>query len=171
MGDYNARTGTLDDFISLDEQICVQCGLESDNELFRTKSKLEDLGVCTTRFNMDAHTNNNGLNLIEFCRNTDLKLVNGRFGNDRGVGQLSCISGNGSTIDYVIASPAILCSISNFDIELLDPCLSDVHSATSLTFDVNTSDPSGNCRAFGYSSVAPADETVLNDVPSTLHSK
>ena len=35
---------------------------------------------------MDKSTNNNGYNLIGLCKDQDLKIVNGRLGDDRDKG-------------------------------------------------------------------------------------
>ena len=86
-------------------------------------------------------TNNNGKKLIELCRNVDVKIVNGRFGNDYENGNFTCYKPNGkSTVDYAIASPCLFPKIIDFTVDMFDPCLSDVHCpiCLALNFDIGT---------------------------------
>ena len=141
IGDCNARTGTTDDFITLEDSVAANCGLNDvDNLLFDVKSKLENIGITTKRFSEDKKCNNNGLNLIELCKSLNITIVNGRFGKDKGVGKFTCQSHNKgfSTIDYAIASPSMLPYISDFYVDLLDKCLSDCHSPICLTLNFET---------------------------------
>ena len=49
-------------------------------------------------------TNSNGLHLIDMCKSFDLSIVNGRFGDDKEIGDYTCYNKNGgcSTVDYAI---------------------------------------------------------------------
>ena len=55
---------------------------------------------------MDSTINNDGRQLIGICQSFDLKIVNGRFGSDKGVGSFTFYNKNGgeSVVDNVIAS-------------------------------------------------------------------
>ena len=64
---------------------------------FDSKDELDALGICTSRYNKYKGTNNNGYKLVELCKNCDLHIVNGRFGSDFKVGNLTC--GDKSCID------------------------------------------------------------------------
>ena len=44
------------------------------------------------RFSMDTVGNTSDTNLIEICLCSDLKLVNGRIGNDAGIGSYTIMS-------------------------------------------------------------------------------
>ncbi len=132
VGDFNARTGVLDDFVSIEDNVAFECGIDlSDNDIFSSRVDLELLGIETVRYNSDKGINNNGRNLIEMCKCMDLKIVNGRFGSDKGIGDFTCHTTRGgkSVVDYVIASPSLMANVSEFQVENLDKCLSDVHSA------------------------------------------
>ena len=83
------------------------------------------------RFTEDKLVNNNGRLLLDFCKGLDLHIVNGRVGNDLGRGKLTCK--NTSTIDYVIASPNCFQLIKDFDVDIFDSFLSDVHSPLRFT--------------------------------------
>ena len=83
IGDFNARTGLLDDFLDLDQNVAVYTGISNDPEWCDLKEQLSMDGVEVNRFNYDTEVNNNGRRLIELCQSTDLKIVNGRIGNDK----------------------------------------------------------------------------------------
>ena len=54
---------------------------------------------------MDKEINKNGKKLIEMCKMSNLKILNGRMGRDRVIGNYTCCTSRGkSVIDYVIAS-------------------------------------------------------------------
>ena len=49
--------------------------------------------------------NRNGKKLIDFCKMSDMKILNGRIGKDKSLGNFTYYTKRGSsTIDYVIAS-------------------------------------------------------------------
>ena len=79
IGDFNSRTSTLDDFVTLDEQITIIYNLEElEREAFNSKQYFEEHGIKTTRSNIDKITNNNVYKLIGLCKDQYLKIVNGR---------------------------------------------------------------------------------------------
>ena len=78
--------------------------------------------------------NHNGEILIEMCQALNLKIVNGRFGTDKGVGKLTFNSNQGnSTIDYFIVSTGFIQYIHDFEVDILDKYLSDFHSPIVLS--------------------------------------
>jgi hypothetical protein len=63
----------------------------------------------------DMICNASGLKLLDICRTSELKIVNGRIGDDEGIGRLAYLSSNGkSAIDYAIASLYLFHIISDF---------------------------------------------------------
>ena len=144
IGDFNSRTGDLDDSFSIESSVVNNCGLNDfANDLFNLDSNNENLTTIEARKNKDSTVNFNGELLVEFCKANDLKIVNGRCGTDRGIGDFTFIKNeNRSTIDYCIASPDLFSHILNFEIDLPDSNLSDFHSAISLTVKANY------CRSF-----------------------
>ena len=129
IGDFNSRTGLLDDFIKHDNTVTDKYGLDTyNNDLFKSKHNLESQNIMTDRVSQDQCVNKNGVCLIELCRHFDLKIVNGRFGSDKGTGAFTCVTANGSSVvDYVIMSSSLMPHIARFLIEPYDPCMSDVH--------------------------------------------
>ena len=137
VGDFNSRTGTLDDFMEYDETIANECGLDIEFDLtgvHNGKEYLESIGINSKRQNRDKHINNNGRKLIELCQVFNLTILNGRMGSDRGVGDFTCNTAQGnSTVDYVLISAEMLPIVTDFSIDEFDSCLSDVHHPLNLT--------------------------------------
>ena len=52
-------------------------------------STLETMGIQLHRTSMDKHTNDNGYRLVEICKNNNLTILNGRFGQDKGIGRMT----------------------------------------------------------------------------------
>ena len=79
--------------------------------------------------------NHNGKKLIELCKISDLKIVNGRIGTDKSFGNYTCHTTKGqSTIDYVVMSMELFPKTMDFYIDTLDRCMSDVHCPVCLIF-------------------------------------
>ena len=127
LGDFNARTGLVDDNV-ITESAHVHNFSDQDNDVCESTYMLSSLGINMKRHSQDCLVNGHGYQLIQCLRAADLKIVNGRFGNDAGMGNFTCINANGqSVIDYMIMSPSLLPSITSFEVDVLDKCLSDVH--------------------------------------------
>ena len=81
------------------------------------------------RFSEDkGHTNNNGLLLLDFCKQTGLRIMNGRVGADKGLGKYTFVGSRGSSVvDYVLSSQDLFKSISHFEVHdpniISDHCL------------------------------------------------
>ena len=132
IGDFNARTGLLDDFLPTNELLEAETGLELlDDPEADGRTILEKMDVPIVRYNQDKHTNNNGYQLIDLCKTVGLHIMNGRCGLDRGTGKLTCA--DSSTIDYAVASPQLFDNISDFCIYDFDALLSDKHNLIRLT--------------------------------------
>ena len=65
-----------------------------NDDLFKSKHNLESQNIMTDRVSQDQCVNKNGVCLIELCRPFDLKIVNGRFGSDKGTGAFTCVTAN-----------------------------------------------------------------------------
>ena len=91
-GDLNARTGELPDYVEYDNLHILDI--------------LPDDYVVDTpipRLSEDKACNEYGQDLLQFCKNTGMRIINGRLGDDAGVGRFTCVKGNGrSVIDYVL---------------------------------------------------------------------
>ena len=102
LGDFNAKTKTLPDFIETDK---------FDSSLFYSDDAEH---VDTTRYNQDLHEPDDyGHNLINLCKVQNLLIVNGRLGKDHGLGKFT--TRNNSLIDYCLASPELFKEINIFD--------------------------------------------------------
>merc|ERR1712228_983267 len=83
----------------------------------------------------DNILNKNGQGLLSLCQTLNLRILNGRFGSDKGVGGFTCHTPKGeSTVDYIIISDSLIPIVDDFSIEPLDNTLSDVHSALNMSF-------------------------------------
>jgi hypothetical protein len=89
MGDFNARTGNLCDFVLADDFLAndQECVSEFCNEGI---SLLSSQTISLNRTTQDTIKNNYGYNLVEFCTNNDIFIANGRLGKDKSVGRLTC---------------------------------------------------------------------------------
>ena len=106
MGDFNARTGENDDYVEIE-------GETND--------------ICH-RSDCDKLVNTNGRLLLDMCKTTEMSIVNGRVGDDKGIGAFTCHTHNGrSLIDYCLIDSLALSLIGNITVWPFDPCLSDVH--------------------------------------------
>ena len=99
-GDFNARTGSLEDFI------CTEALSRHVQEL-QPETPIVDVAV-PARANMDTTTNVFGTQLLDLCRSSGLLIMNGRTrGDTRGEFTFRS-SDNASTVDYFVASPQLL---------------------------------------------------------------
>ena len=78
----------------------------------------------------DKIINANGRKLLDFFKLNTLRIANGRLDSDIGIGKYTYVGSTGrSVIDYVIATPNLLNTISTFHVGesniLSDHCLID----------------------------------------------
>ena len=106
-GDFNARTGTKQDFVKVDTNIPD----------FHEYHEIFDMGEISERNSCDKTVSTNGKDLLNFCKAYSVVIVNGRCGRDLN-GSYIYISAQGcSLIDYVLCSPDFLTFILDFNIE------------------------------------------------------
>ena len=117
-GDFNSRTSNNPDFVADDGTMHM--------------SVLPDDYVPDTqmpRFSEDeGHTNDNGLLLLDFCKQTGLRIMNGRVGDDKGIGSYTFVGHRGSSlVDYVLSSQNMFQYVNIFEVQepniLSDHCL------------------------------------------------
>ena len=136
IGDFNCRTGLISDFMTIESEISELCGLDDGIEEFN-----DFYSLCTSnnlpigRFNCDMQVNKHGRQLIENCQALDLKIVNGRFGSDKNVGQYTCYSNGESTVDYAVVTHSLYAQVSDFTVHSFDKCYSDAHCPISISFN------------------------------------
>ena len=110
LGDLNARTGTLQDYI-------IDDNVEHINDM--------DQWYNSSSFNIprnskDKTVNKAGIALIDLCCEFDVHILNGRYSNDMKE-SFTYISTNGcSVIDYIILSTSMMESVHEFSIENYD---------------------------------------------------
>ncbi|KAK3088799.1 hypothetical protein FSP39_023822 [Pinctada imbricata] len=134
MGDFNSRTSTHSDILYSDDFLCNQVGIDDEllEELNYVKLLIDVQIISYDRCNEDKVLNNYGRKLIDFCKSNNVVILNGRFGEDRMVGKVTCK--DVSTVDYVMATPQCLHCVNNFKVCNFSEFLSDVHC--SLIFEI-----------------------------------
>lgn len=122
-GDLNARTSAALDYDPPDSYMC----------------DLEPVVLALgPRASQDPELNSRGQELLSFCKESGFRIVNGRVGTDRGVGELTCHNSSGtSLVDYLLVKEDDLNLIANF--EVLNRSESD-HSP--LVFEIAPPHPS-----------------------------
>ncbi|MCG8032789.1 MAG: hypothetical protein JAZ03_11525 [Candidatus Thiodiazotropha taylori] len=81
----------------------------------------------------DKMLNSNGTALLDFCKQTNLRILNGRFGSDKNIGKFTCHTHRGeSVVDYVLASTDLLPLVRDFSIG--DPNILSDHSKVEFSF-------------------------------------
>lgn len=137
LGDFNSRTGQLLDYIEPDKYISevIDVDSEADKLLFGCEI-LKNIGVPLNRANSDRKSPNTfGYRLIDLCKNSNLFIVNGRVGNDKGIGKTT--SKGVSLIDYAVCSPMLFNIIDDFSVLNFCGLLSDIHCPIVIKFKLN----------------------------------
>ena len=135
LGDFNARTSNLSDFVNVDPFIS-DIALDNLANQNLSVNNLSDLGFPFERFSEDLNfVNNYGHRLLDMCGATGLFVANGRCGNDLYIGKSTCKGA--SLIDYVLMSPCHFPYVNDFVVQDFDPVLSDVHCCISFKFSVS----------------------------------
>jgi hypothetical protein len=120
-GDYNARTGSLNDYI-----------INDDNKFIPS---LEDMDYPSDTFNLprkstDDVYNEYGKELMDICCTFGVHILNGRFQGDKH-GAFTCFKDNGaSVVDYILCSTNLFERIIDFKVNTR--CESD-HFPISMT--------------------------------------
>ena len=130
-GDFNARTGTQNEFVEADDFLLDELHLDAlECEYNVEYSMFEKNNVSTIRTARDKCSNNYGYKMIEFCKENNFYILNGRLGYDKSVGGTTCRGI--SCIDYFLSNVSIFNYCSNLCVEEFCPLLSDVHNPVSL---------------------------------------
>ena len=132
-GDWNSRTYQICDFVKTDSFLSDVYG---NHELYRENMEIfkcfEDDSVPLSRRNDDVTVNQYGNQLIEFCKNNNIFILNGRFGADSS--KLTCK--NKSTVDYVLSTAFNFKMISAVHVLEFDSLFSDAHCPISVTLEM-----------------------------------
>ena len=74
--------------------------------------------------------------LLEFCKQTGLRIINGRVGNDCGLGRYTFAGSRGSSlVDLILASPDFFTFIDQFEVH--EPHILSDHCLISFSFVFN----------------------------------
>ena len=134
-GDLNARVSDMKDYV-YEDNAHHMCPLPDDYIADR------ELG----RGNTDNGINANGYLLIDFCKQTGLRIANGRVGRDAGVGECTFVGARGSSmVDYVLVSQDLLSKFSSFSID--EPNIISHHCTLFFSLIYNVSRSGANCNA------------------------
>jgi exonuclease III len=159
VGDLNARSGCLKDYVDIDCDIDVH----DDGEMYVID---ESVG---SRYNQDHVVNDRGNKLVELCIQGRLRILNGRTLGDS-QGNFTCHRPQGSsTVDYIIISEEILHRAQSFRVhDKLD--LSD-HCKLSTRMKCKTIKT--NTLGVELSPIPPSfkwDDSLTNKYQDALHS-
>ncbi len=165
-GDFNARTGTLNDLLINSEEPEFGCP-----DYFKKDCKIQ-----SQRENCDKKTNNLGYSLVNLCSSTNLYIINGRTSGDT-EGDYTFKST--STLDYFICSFDLVDIIKCFNVLPFNPLFSDGHSPISMELykDLPPIDPSqvetmcNANQADKNSNVSPSKKINWDRTKSTLFSE
>ena len=130
-GDFNARTGKLADFSSTTGKNAIDMiSFDSGDSL-----------PMYHRYSDDVKTNKYGKELIELCKSSNLRIMNGYFKNNESTGTFTCYTPRGkSLIDYLICDASFYHNILDFNLDPL--CVNSDHRP--LVFSVKVGGHSGN---------------------------
>ena len=136
LGDFNAKTGTLQDYVETDKSLLDIFDMLDDVDLINFMYDYENIvkagaslirkSTCTARTNTYGHM------LLDMCRKNNIYIVNGRLGKDKHAGECTCQ--DVSVIDYFLASSKLFFHILDFEVKDFSPQFSDVHKQLHISF-------------------------------------
>ncbi|CAG2212781.1 unnamed protein product [Mytilus edulis] len=132
VGDFNARTSSLKDYVDDDINLQEILQIEEDiiNDNTSSYSILKENNILQ-RFNKDTgRVNKYGTKLLDFCKRCNLFIANGRLFSDNGIGHTTCK--DASMVDYLLLSPNSFNITTDFEIIDFNPMFSDVHNRVHL---------------------------------------
>ena len=136
-GDLNSRTGNHFDF-----PVHIP-GTEGD--LVQAQCpflQVENVNNVRKRSSRDNVVNDYGRNLIDLCKTTGFRIMNGRLGNVQNTSDFTCYKGNGaSVVDYLLCRPHSMSSISNLTV--LPKRVESDHRALQFSLRL----PDKNCQS------------------------
>jgi hypothetical protein len=129
MGDLNARCGEANDFLNVTD-------FEKYINVISNGDSCEHSFNLPNRFTMDQTVNTSGKKLLELCHSSPIKIVNGRLGDDAGIGSFTFVSDKGcSLIDYALCSYNLFSIIQDFIVHDFQTC--STHAPIEIKFSVD----------------------------------
>ena len=120
LGDLNARVGDKCDYI-VDNFNNIDILAETFSADIPLKRNTQDCGV-----------NEHGTELLNFCKATGFRIMNGRVCEDGNVGKYTCIKSAGSSVvDYVLCKPDLMECFAKFNV--CEPNILSDHCAISFS--------------------------------------
>jgi exonuclease III len=164
-GDFNARTGRQSDY---------QHTFGNDNHDIMAPSYITSSKTFPphVRHSDDNKVNQYGKELLELCKSSNLRIMNGYFNNDSSTGSFTCYTANGrSLIDYLICDICSHDKLTDFGIEPLSsnsdhrPLVFSYSLSVPMSKDMKTVKKTGPPRERFYKYVFNAER-----VPSLIDS-
>ena len=125
VGDMNARVGTKSDFIA--------------DDYMHNKNLPDDYTADKPlqRHTQDIVTNDHGNDLLNFCKQAGVRIMNGRVCEDERKGAFTCVKNAGcSLVDYVLCKPELMRCFTRFVVQ--EPNVMSDHCAISFSIGCNT---------------------------------
>lgn len=123
-GDFNGRTSNNADFVEDDGSVHMSVLPDEYTPDRYMQRGSEDIG----------HVNNNGLLLLDFCKQTGVRILNGRVGSDNGIGRYTFVGSRGSSVvDYVLSSQELFRFIKDFEVQ--EPNILSDHCLINFSFE------------------------------------
>ena len=153
LGDFNARSGSLGDFLDINRHLADHLLLDEYCYNSDKINILESCDIPVNRSSQDNTTNKYGERFLELCKNTGICIMNGRSFLDKGIGRNIC--DGKSVVDYVVCSPEVLKCCSNFEVLEFDSLL---HCPVKVEFKQNynsikSKTKSSECANHNYNKV------------------
>ena len=117
-GDANARTNVIAELdetvLDGDDGVLPITGLVDEDRWALLRNMFFNGELI--RYSEDkGRINKHGAQLIELCKTIGLLMLNGREGNDKGIGEFTRVDTTGcSTVDYMICNPELFDMITDF---------------------------------------------------------
>ena len=133
MGDLNVRISEENDFIEIND-------LNAQDDYLPISDDFEENTNIRKRKTLDnTEVSGNNKQLLDFCKATGLKILNGRVGDDREIGNFTCHTPAGSsTVDYCLTRERNFDLIENFYVGEINT-ISD-HAYLQLHLKINNSE-------------------------------
>ncbi|CAG2197845.1 unnamed protein product [Mytilus edulis] len=128
VGDFNARTGSEDDFIFVPDSESHVVDIE--NIQINAVCNLDQYDFSRKRNSRDKNKNRFGNQLIEFCKGNNFFIMNGRTLGDID-GKFTCR--NSSVVDYCLCSAELIQNFTDFKVHDFSSLYSDVHSPIEIS--------------------------------------
>ncbi|CAG2194675.1 unnamed protein product [Mytilus edulis] len=140
VGDFNARTGSEDDFIFVPDSESHVVDIE--NIQINAVCNLDQYDFSRKRNSRDKNKNRFGNQLLEFCKGNNFFIMNGRTLGDID-GKFTCR--NSSVVDYCLCSAELIQNFTDFKVHDFSSLYSDVHSPIEISLKQTDQEVSTKC--------------------------